>query len=523
MAKVILMSGIRVFTKKCTCSCVCAFFFVPLRAKCILGGLGQVMKNVDTYYFLGIGGIGMSALARYMAAQGMRVLGYDRTCTALTQALEAEGIDVCYDDSLDMVQELDVNHTLVVRTPAVPKEFGVYTYLRERGFRIVKRAELLGELTRQKRALCVAGTHGKTTTSTLLAHILHNSHLGANAFLGGIANNYGTNLLIDKESDLVVVEADEFDRSFHHLSPYMSVITSMDADHLDIYGTDAAYQESFMHYAGLVESALVVHNRVSVIGNRVSARVYRYAVNEEADFYADHVRVEDGEIWFDFHTPDNRISDIGNRGSVITDIRLGVPVLVNVENSVAAMAVAWLMGATAEELRKGVESFVGVRRRFDVHVNTPQVSYIDDYAHHPQELAATIASARMLYPDRYMIGVFQPHLYSRTRDFAEDFAKVLSELDEVVLLPIYPAREEPIAGVTSEWLMGMIGERLEVRGERREVKRVLAEPNVVGKYLRLRLKQCVAKGENMVVLTMGAGDIDKQVEEIKRNLTYKIL
>lgn len=481
--------------------------------------MGQVMKNVDTYYFLGIGGIGMSALARYMAAQGMRVMGYDRTCTALTQALEAEGIDVCYDDRLDMVQQLDASRTLVVRTPAVPEELAVYAYLREQGFRIVKRAELLGELTRQKRALCVAGTHGKTTTSTLLAHILHQSHLGAEAFLGGIANNYDTNLLMDPESDLVVVEADEFDRSFHQLSPYMSVITSMDADHLDIYGTEEAYQASFAQYAGLVEKALVVHNRVSVIGNRVSARVYRYAVNEEADFYADHVRVEDGEIWFDFHTPDKRISDIGNRGSAITDIRLGVPVLVNVENSVAAMAVAWLMGATAEELRAGVESFAGVHRRFDVHVNTPRVSYIDDYAHHPQELAATIASARMLYPDRYMIGVFQPHLYSRTRDFAEDFAKVLSELDEVVLLPIYPAREEPIAGVTSEWLMGLLGD--EVRGDK--VKRVLAKPCIVGKYLRLRMKQCWEKGQNVVVLTMGAGDIDKLVADIKRNLTYKIL
>ena len=479
--------------------------------------MGQVMKNVDTYYFLGIGGIGMSALARYMAAQGMRVLGYDRTCTTLTQSLEAEGIEVCYDDCLDVVQQLDAGHTLVVRTPAVPEELPVYAYLREQGFRIVKRAELLGELTRQKRALCVAGTHGKTTTSTLLAHILHQSHLGAEAFLGGIANNYETNLLMDPESDLVVVEADEFDRSFHQLSPYMSVITSMDADHLDIYGTEEAYQASFAQYAGLVEKALVVKAALSQYiakAARPQCKVYSYAVGEKADFYADNVRIEGGEIWFDFHTPDKRISDIGNRGSVITDIRLGVPVLVNVENSVAAMAVAWLMGATAEELRAGVESFAGVHRRFDVHVNTPRVSYIDDYAHHPQELAATIQSVKTLYPDRYVIGVFQPHLYSRTRDFADDFAQVLCEMDEVVLLPIYPAREEPIAGVTSEWLMGRLGD---------EVKKVLAEPNVVGKYLRLRMKQCWEKGQNVVVLTMGAGDIDKLVADIKRNLTYKIL
>ena len=474
-----------------------------------MGELGQVMKNVDTYYFLGIGGIGMSALARYMAVQGMRVLGYDRTCTALTQSLEAEGIEVSYDDRLDVVQQLDASHTLVVRTPAVPEELPVYAYLREQGFRILKRAELLGELTRQKKALCVAGTHGKTTTSTLLTHMLHHSHLGANAFMGGIANNYGTNLLIDTKSDLVVVEADEFDRSFHQLSPYMSVITSMDADHLDIYGTEEAYQASFAQYAGLVEKALVV--KATLLQYMMEAaspqcKVYSYAVGEKADFYADNVRVENGDIWFDFHTPDTRCS--------ISDIRLGVPVMVNVENSVAAMAVAWLMGATAEELRTGVESFLGVRRRFDVHVNAPQVSYIDDYAHHPQELAATIQSVKTLYPDRYVIAVFQPHLYSRTRDFADEFARVLSEMDEVVLLPIYPAREEPIAGVTSEWLMGRLGD---------EVKKVLAKPNVVGKYLRLRLKQCMAKGQNVVVLTMGAGDIDQQVEDIKRNLTYKIL
>ena len=459
-------------------------------------------QNVDTYYFLGIGGIGMSALARYMAAQGMRVLGYDRTCTALTKALEAEGIDVCYDDRPDMVQQLDASRTLVVRTPAVPEDMTLYVWFREQGFRIVKRAELLGALTRQKRALCVAGTHGKTTTSTLLAHILHQSHLSADAFLGGIANNYGTNLLMEPESELMVVEADEFDRSFHHLSPYMSVITSMDADHLDIYGTEEAYRDSFIHYASLVEEALVVHNRVSDIGNRVSTKVYRYAVGEHADFYADNVQIADGTIHFDFHTPD----------CVIANIQLGVPVMVNVENSVAAMAVAWLIGATAEELRMGVESFSGVHRRFDVHVNTPEIAYIDDYAHHPQELAATIQSVKTLYSDRYVIGVFQPHLYSRTRDFASAFAEVLSQLDEVALLPIYPAREMPIEGVTSEWLMQQL-----------QVKRAMVLPTILPKYLRERVKSCLAKGKKVVVLTMGAGDIDRQVQEITNKLTNKIL
>ena len=454
-------------------------------------------NKIDTYYFLGIGGIGMSALARYFASEGCRVLGYDRVCTPLTTELEAEGISVQYDDRLDWVEGLDVEKTLVVRTPAVPEDATVYVWLREHGFHIVKRAELLGEVTRQKKALCVAGTHGKTTTSTILAHILYGSHAGANAFLGGIANNYGTNLLLNKESDVVVVEADEFDRSFHHLTPYMSVITSMDPDHLDIYGTEAAYRASFEQYAGLVEHALVVKSSLKLNVETLKARVYTYSVGEKADFYADNVRVKDGEIWFDFYTPESKVADI----------QLGVPVLVNVENSVAAMALAVLMGATEEELREGMRSFMGVYRRFNVHVNTPRVTYIDDYAHHPQELKATIDSVRYLYPERYVIGVFQPHLYSRTRDFADGFAEVLSGLDEVALLPIYPAREEPLEGVTSEWLMEKIG-----------TKRALVLPNILAKYLRERVKQCMVQGKDCVVATMGAGDISDQVNDIEKAL-----
>ena len=454
-------------------------------------------NKIDTYYFLGIGGIGMSALARYFASEGCRVLGYDRVCTPLTTELEAEGIAVQYDERLDWVEGLDVEKTLVVRTPAVPEDAAVYVWLREHGFHIVKRAELLGEVTRQKKALCVAGTHGKTTTSTILAHILYGSHAGANAFLGGIANNYGTNLLLNKESDVVVVEADEFDRSFHHLTPYMSVITSMDPDHLDIYGTEAAYRASFEQYAGLVEHALVVKSSLKLNVESLKARVYTYSVGEKADFYADNVRVKDGEIWFDFYTPESKVADI----------QLGVPVLVNVENSVAAMALAVLMGATEEELREGMRSFMGVYRRFNVHVNTPRVTYIDDYAHHPQELKATIDSVRYLYPERYVIGVFQPHLYSRTRDFADGFAEVLSGVDEVALLPIYPAREEPIGGVTSEWLMEKIG-----------TKRALVLPNILAKYLRERVKQRMAQGKDCVVVTMGAGDISDQVNDIEKAL-----
>ena len=462
------------------------------------------MQAIDTYYFLGIGGIGMSALARYFAAQGFRVMGYDRTPSPLTESLEEEGITVQYDDSLDRVEQLEQTKTIVVRTPAVPEDMALYVWLREQGFTILKRAEVLGMITRQQRALCVAGTHGKTTTSTILAHILHPSHVGTNAFLGGIANNYNTNLLLDSNSDYVVVEADEFDRSFHHLTPYISVITSMDPDHLDIYGTEEAYCESFVHYAGLVEHALVVKSGLSLKVESLKARVYTYAVGEHADFYADNIRVEDGQIIFDFHTP--------NTPYPISNIHLGVPVWVNIENSVAAMAVAWLVGATEEELRQGVSSFAGVYRRFNIHLNTPQVAYIDDYAHHPQELAATIESVRRLYPDRYVIGVFQPHLFSRTRDFADAFAEVLNQLDEVALLPIYPAREEPIVGVTSEWLM-----------DKMTVKRALVLPTILPKYIRERAKNCLSQGKNIVIMTMGAGDIDRQVSEITQKLTYKLL
>ena len=462
------------------------------------------MQVIDTYYFLGIGGIGMSALARYFAAQGFRVMGYDRTSSPLTESLEEEGIAVQYDDSLDRVEQLEQTKTIVVRTPAVPEDMALYVWLCEQGFTILKRAEVLGMITRQQRALCVAGTHGKTTTSTILAHILHPSHVGTNAFLGGIANNYNTNLLLDPKSDYVVVEADEFDRSFHHLTPYISVITSMDPDHLDIYGTEEAYRESFVHYARLVEHALVVKSGLSLKVESLKARVYTYAVGERADFYADNIRVEDGQIIFDFHTP--------NTPYPISNIHLGVPVWVNIENSVAAMTVAWLVGATEEELRQGVSSFAGVYRRFNIHLNTPQVAYIDDYAHHPQELAATIESVRRLYPDRYVIGVFQPHLFSRTRDFADAFAEVLNQLDEVALLPIYPAREEPIAGVTSEWLM-----------DKMTIKRALVLPTILPKYIRERAKNCLSQGKNIVVMTMGAGDIDRQVSEITKKLTYKLL
>jgi UDP-N-acetylmuramate--alanine ligase len=463
------------------------------------------MKNsVDTYYFLGIGGIGMSALARYFAAKGYRVLGYDRTPSMLTRQLEQEGIVVQYDDVLDIVRTLDLSSTLVVRTPAVPEDTPVYAYLREAGFSILKRAEVLGHLTRRERALCVAGTHGKTTTSTMLAHLLHGSHLGCSAFLGGISNNYHTNLLIDKASDLVVVEADEYDRSFHHLTPYISVITSMDPDHLDIYGTEQSYYDSFAHYASLVTHALVVKKGLEGRLNQSRVSVYTYSVEGDADFVARNVRYDNGVIVFDLH--------IGvQTQEVISDMRLCVPVWVNVENSVAALAVGYLLGMTEAELRAGLESFAGVYRRFNMHVNTPSVSYVDDYAHHPQELEASIESVRRLYPDRRLLVVFQPHLFSRTRDFAPGFARVLSKADSLLLLPIYPARELPIEGVTSEWLLSLLAQH-------GAAAQVVEKVQLVSRISEI-VQAWHASGEPCVVMTLGAGDIDRLVSDIKQNLT----
>ena len=455
-------------------------------------------NTINTYYFLGIGGIGMSALARYFAARGFRVLGYDRTASPLTHQLEQEGIEVQYDDQLDVVMQLDVATTLVVRTPAVPDDTPVYVYLREQGFRLMKRAEVLGLLTRMNRALCVAGTHGKTTTSTMLAHLLHGSHLGCNAFLGGISNNYNTNLLIDTNSDLVVVEADEYDRSFHHLTPYMSVITSMDADHLDIYGTEQSYYDSFAHYASLVTDALIVKRGVALDRDGLKAKVYTYAVEEDADFSAHNVRYDNGVVVFDYHA----------LGEVIADMRLCVPVWVNVENSVAALAIGYLLGLREQELREGLESFAGVYRRFNMHVNTSHVCYIDDYAHHPEELRASIESVRRLYPNRRLMVVFQPHLYSRTRDFADGFAQVLSDVDALLLLPIYPARELPIEGVTSDWLLTM------VHSDELALAQVVEKNQLVERIVEL----VQAWSEPCVVMTLGAGDIDRLVLDIKQNL-----
>ena len=439
-------------------------------------------KDIQNFYFLGIGGIGMSALARYFKRQGFPVFGYDRTPSELTKELESEGIEIVYgNDQLEIGDgrsKIDSAHTLVVRTPAVPEENRIYNYLREQGFDIRKRAEVLGLVTRQLKALCVAGTHGKTTTSTMIAHLL----APTNAFLGGISLNYDTNLLVNADSEYVVVEADEYDRSFHHLTPYISVVTAVDADHLDIYGTEEAYREAFAHYTSLITGALVMKQGIALQPRlQQGVKCYTYGMEN-----ATNIRVADGQIIFDYVSP----------FATIRDILLGVPVWVNIENAVAAITVALLAGVPAEQIKERMASFKGVWRRFNIHVNTPRVAYIDDYAHHPQEIATAIDSVRKLYPERKLIGVFQPHLYTRTRDFADDFARVLHTMDELILLPIYPARELPIPGVTSEILGGGVVEKAD---------------------LIPHLKELIANSQEPVaILTVGAGDIDRLVPDIAK-------
>ncbi len=463
--------------------------------------------QIHNIFFLGIGGIGMSALARYFHRSGVPVSGYDRTPSALTKELEAEGIPITYTDTPEYIQSLGLvaQDTLVVRTPAVPEDNAIYTWLRVQGFDIRKRSEVLGLVTRAKKALCVAGTHGKTTTSTMIAHLLA-THGGVNAFLGGISMNYNTNVLIEPKSDYVVVEADEYDRSFHRLNPFISVITAVDPDHLDIYGTAAAYREAFEYYTGLISGALVIKQGLPITPRlQPGVKMYTYCGEwtpadnaSRPDFYASNIRVADGTITFDFNTPEG----------VVADVRLGVPVWVNIENAVAAMSVACLCGADASCLQDAMASFRGVQRRFNIHVNTAKVVYVDDYAHHPQEIATSISSVRKVYPDRKLIGVFQPHLYTRTRDFADGFAQVLSTLDECVLLPIYPARELPIPGVTSR----MLQERIATT----DCDVCVVEKNELVEHLRQSVQESAGA---VVVMTIGAGDIDRLVPAVTAALS----
>lgn len=455
------------------------------------------MQKITSVYFVGAGGIGMSALARYFRAKGKQVAGYDKTPSDLTAALIEEGIRIHYMDDITLIPAdcKQIDSTLVIYTPAIPETHTELNYFKANGFTLMKRARVLGEITRTERGLCVAGTHGKTTTSSMLAHLLKQSHVDCNAFLGGILKNYNSNLMLSDKSDLAVIEADEFDRSFHWLNPYMAVITAVDPDHLDIYGTPAAYRESFEHFTSLIrpDGCLVMKKGLQLQPRLPEGtKLYTYSATEEADFFARNIRIGNGDILFDFVTPDG----------CIPDVKLGVPVKVNIENGVAAMALAWLNGVTSEEIRRGMASFAGPVRRFDFHLKKDDIVLLDDYAHHPAELKASIQSVKELYPDKKVTGIFQPHLYTRTRDFAADFAASLSLLDELILLDIYPAREEPIPGVTSQ----IVFDRVTIPNKR-----------MIRKEELLDLVQKEAASFE-VVLMVGAGNIDRLVEPVKQIL-----
>lgn len=441
--------------------------------------------DIKSVYFIGAGGIGMSALVRYFLSRGCFVAGYDRTETALTRELIAEGAYIHYTDSVELIPEAckQKDTTLVVYTPAIPAEHKEMAWFRAEGFKMQKRAEVLGTLTRQLKGLCAAGTHGKTTTSAMTAHLLHESHVGCNAFLGGITKNYGTNYLLAETSPYVVIEADEFDRSFHHLRPFATVITSTDADHLDIYGTEEAYLESFNHYSSLVQAggALVIHTGLKMQPRPADGvTVYTYS-REEGDFHAANVRIGNGRIVFDY------VSPLGD----IQDVELGVPVSINIDNGIAAMALAQIAGAEADEIKKAMSTFGGVDRRFDFKIKDDKHVLLSDYAHHPQEIAASIRSLREVFTGRRITGIFQPHLYTRTRDFYPQFAEALSLLDEVVLTEIYPARELPIEGVSSQ----LIYDRIAGNVEKHLVKKA-------------DLPSFVEQADIDVLVVLGAGDVE---------------
>ncbi len=448
-------------------------------------------NTLKAVYFVGAGGIGMSALVRYFLSKGKAVGGYDRTASALTEKLRQEGADIHYEDNVALIPEVFLNPetTLIVYTPAIPAEHKELTYFREHNFEIQKRAQVLGMITQTERGLCVAGTHGKTTTSTMAAFLLDNSHVKCNAFLGGISKNYGTNLLVSDQSDFVVIEADEFDRSFHWLTPYATVITATDSDHLDIYGTHEAYLESFRKYTSLIrpDGCLIIKKGIDLQPDvKEGVTVYTYS-DKEGDFHAENIRIGNGEIFFDF------ISPLGN----INDVQLGVPVYVNIENGIAAMALAQIGGATAEEIKAAMPQFKGVDRRFDFKLKNDHIVFLSDYAHHPAEIKQSVSSLRMLYPDKKLTAIFQPHLYTRTRDFYKDFADSLSLLDEVILLDIYPARELPIEGVTSKLIYDNL---------RPGIEKTMCHKEDLIELLKTKKIE--------VLITLGAGDVDNYVTPI---------
>ena len=455
-------------------------------------------KNIKAVYFVGAGGIGMSAIARYFISRGLVVGGYDRTPTELTRRLEKEGVLMHYEENIDEIPHACMNpdSCLVVYTPAIPESHKELTYFREHGFEVQKRAQVLGTLTREMKGLCVAGTHGKTTTSTMCAHILHQSHLDCNAFLGGIAKNYGTNYIFS-QSEYVVIEADEYDRSFHWLHPYMTVITATDPDHLDIYGTKEAYLESFRHYTELIqpEGVLIIHRGLEMKESlQPGVRRYDYSLSE-GDFHAENIRIENGEITFDFISPIE----------CVPNVALGQPIPINIENGIAAMAMAQLNGCTAKELKFGLQTYSGVDRRFDFKIKTDRLVFLSDYAHHPKEIYQSAKSIRELYKDKHITAIFQPHLYTRTRDFYKEFAEALSQLDEVILTEIYPAREEPIEGVTSQLIYDHLSADVQ--------KEMIRKDEVL---------DFVKSHHFEVLIVLGAGDLDNLVPKITKILNSKI-
>lgn len=450
-----------------------------------------VIDSFAHIYFIGIGGIGMSNLARYFLAKKKIVGGYDRTSTKLSKDLEEEGAIIHYEDNVQRIspQFLNILTTLVVYTPAVPTTNSEFVYFNQKGFTVMKRAQVLGEITKLSNAICCAGTHGKTTVSSMIAYILRQSEVDCSAFLGGILKNYKSNLLLSKESEITVIEADEYDRSFHWLHPWIAIITSANPDHLDIYQNAAKYRESFEKFTELIreDGYLIMKKDIPVIPQcHSSVKQYSYSLTE-GDFHADNVRIGNGTLLFDFIYPEGKIKNI----------ELGVPILINVENAVVASAAAWLSGARAHEIKSALLGYMGAKRRFDVRYKSDKVVLIDDYAHHPDELAASIYSIKKLYDNKKITGIFQPHLYSRTRDFANEFAKSLSLLDELILLDIYPAREEPIEGVSSQLIFDKVSIKNKILCTKNELIGILKDK----------------KPE--VLVTLGAGDIETLLPDIE--------
>lgn len=456
------------------------------------------LKDIKSVYFVGAGGIGMSAIARYFLHKGLVVAGYDKTPSELTHQLEKEGMMIHYEENVNLIPEAcrQPLTTLVVYTPAIPSTHAELKYFHDNNFVIEKRAQVLGTLTRTHKGLCFAGTHGKTTTSTMCAHIMHQSHLDCNAFLGGISKNYGTNYILSTHSDYVVIEADEFDRSFHWLRPWMSVITSTDPDHLDIYGTKEAYLESFRHYTELIQpgGALIIHKDLEMKQHvQEGVKVYNYS-REEGDFHAENIQIKNGTITFDFISPIE----------IVKNVELGQPIPINIENGVAAMAMAQLNGCTAEELREGMRTYGGVDRRFDFKIKNDRHVFLSDYGHHPKEILQSAKSLKELYSDRKITAIFQPHLYTRTRDFYKDFADALSHFDEVILTEIYPAREQPIEGVTSKLIYDNL------------------RPNIAKQMIKKDDVLDFVKSRDFdVLVVLGAGNLDNYVPEITKIIKAK--